>query len=126
MNIDRLPKWAQDHIQTITRERDTAVRALNEYVDGQTESGFYYDDFLSLGERRTEALYGGPSSKRIYVQTRAITVVHAGVELDVVARNDGSGPEISIQWGSEHRGVGEIAFIPHSFQCARLKADLRK
>ena len=39
--IEKLSKWAQEHIRTLKYERDTAVRALNNYVDGQTESPFY-------------------------------------------------------------------------------------
>ena len=38
----KLPAWAQEHIKELERERDIAIRALNDYVDNQTESAIFY------------------------------------------------------------------------------------
>lgn len=108
--LNRLPAWAKNHIETIKRERDTAIRALNEYVDGQTESPIYYDDMVSTGEER------GLSSKRVYVQSHNIEIVHAGVHLDIGLR-DGT---IAMQWEDANRAMANVAFVPTSFHAANL------
>jgi hypothetical protein len=41
--FEKLPKWAEEHIKTIQRERDNAVRALNDYVNSQTPTEIYID-----------------------------------------------------------------------------------
>lgn len=58
----KLPKWAQEHIRKIEREREVAVRALNQYVDDQTPAAFYVDEPESTGEQV------GPSFKKRYFQ----------------------------------------------------------
>ncbi len=35
-DITRLPKWAQEYIEDLRREREMAIRALNSYIDEQT------------------------------------------------------------------------------------------
>jgi len=34
--ISKLPRWAQDHIKDLARQRETALEALNSHVDNQT------------------------------------------------------------------------------------------
>lgn len=108
--ILKLPVWAQDHIKELERERETAIRALNEYVDGQTESPIYYDDMVSTGEER------GPSSKRVYVQSRNIEIAHGGVHLEVDLR----GEVIAIKWEDANKAMANVAFVPTSFHAASL------
>lgn len=50
--IAKLPRWAQEHIEKIGRERDQAINALNRFLDGQTPSGFYVDDCVCTGEEQ--------------------------------------------------------------------------
>lgn len=100
----KLPKWAQDHIKTLERERDVAVRSLNEYVDGQTESSIYYDDLISTGEER------GPSNKRVYIQTHSIEVEHNGVHLSLLLRDN-----IELRCEDLNRAMNFVAFVPTSF-----------
>ena len=38
--VTKLPKWAQEHIQTIERQRDHATATLKEFLDSQTPSSF--------------------------------------------------------------------------------------
>lgn len=109
--IEKLPRWAQEYIAKLSRERDTAVRALNEYLDDQTPSGFFYEDLLCTGES------SGPSFKKTFVQTDRITVINQGVRLDVRVEDLG----IILQWSDVHRSVGDIAMIPESFQKVVLK-----
>ena len=113
LQLDKLPKWAQSFIADLLREREIAVRALNEYCDSTTESPFSVTELECTGEEQ------GPSFKTRYIQARRITVRWQGVELDVFTADDG----IRLQWGSESgRGIGEVAMIPQSFQQIILKS----
>ena len=115
--VAKLPKWAQAHIQTLSRERDLAIRALNKWVDEQTESSVFIDELESLGEQRTETR-NSPSFKRRYIQTRRMRFECEGVGLDVYLQDDG----ISLQWAAHDRGLTNIAMIPESYQKVRLVA----
>ena len=107
--IAKLPKWAQEHINSLSRQREIAIKELHESLDTQTKSPFYIDDHVCLEK-------GGPTSIRKYIQTHKITVHHQGVELTVILRNK----EIDIQWGAGNGSLQEVAFIPESYQKARL------
>jgi hypothetical protein len=111
--IAKLPKWAQEHIEKITRERETAISALNEWTDSQTESPFCIEDFLCTGEEK------GPSFKKRYIQTHNISVTWAGVCLEIRLRED----EIDLSWcGGTRHSTSDAAFIPYSYQQARIKS----
>jgi hypothetical protein len=109
--IKKLPKWAQEHINNIERERDVSIKTLNKFIDGQTETSFWYDDLICTGEEK------GPSFKRRFIQTHRMEVEHAGVSLSVLLR-DGC---IDIGWRSGNRfSNSEAAFIPTSYMQARI------
>ena len=110
--IAKLPKWARDHIRDLNRERSTAVRALDEYVDTQTPSAFFTEDLECTGESR------GPTRRRSYIQARRIIAVGDGVTLSVSVRQG----NIELSWGEGDHTTGEVAFIPESFQRARIVA----
>ena len=110
MNIEKLPKWAQAHIRKIERERSEAINKLNSSLDKQTPSDIYYEDMVCAGEKK------GPSTKRFYIQSYKITIKHDGVELEIICR-DGC---IYISWGDDKYGHRDVAFIPWSYQQARL------
>lgn len=111
--IKKLPVWAQEIIEDLAQQRETAVRALNKYADDQTPSPFYIDELECTGEEKC------PSKKTRYIQTRKIAVEHAGVHLSILLR-DGS---IDLQWWeSLNRGAGQVAFVPKSFQAVDLIA----
>lgn len=79
--IAKLPKWAQEHITSLTRERDSAVAVKNKMVDDQTPSPIYVNDWTSQ-----------PSVKR-YVQCKhnSLVIEHAGVKAEILlAREDDS------------------------------------
>jgi len=65
--LEKLPKWAQERIRDLERERELSVRALNAFVDGQTESAIWVDDGVCSGEE------SGPSFKRRYIQAHQVT-----------------------------------------------------
>ncbi len=105
--IKKLPVWAQGHIDDIERQRLMAVHTLNEMLDAQTVSSFYYDDLVCTGENQ------GPTFKRKYIQTNRMTVDFAGVELSILLRQDSKNIELS--WADQQRHSGEVALIPISF-----------
>ena len=114
--VSKLPKWAREHIERLARQRDTAVHALDEYTDDQKPSAFYTDDAECTGEKR------GPTFRRRNIQAHRIICEANGVWLEIgvpqIVR-DG----INIQWGGEKRfSITEAAFIPESYQRARIVA----
>lgn len=120
--ITKLPKWAQEHIKNLTRQRDVAVRALDKYVNKQTESSFYTEDLECTGEQ------SGPTCRKRYIQTHSIFVVWQGVKLQIDAHDYGNvGSGIYLRWSADDRISNDIAFIPASYQSARLvnKAFMR-
>lgn len=112
-DIAKLPKWAQQHIKDLKRERDIAVRALNEWTDAQTPGPIFVDELVSTGEQQ------GPSTKRRYIQGRRVTCDWLGVRLEVMLRKE----YIDLQWSNPERLCSDdVAFIPSSFMAARLIA----
>jgi hypothetical protein len=118
VKISKLPLWAQDHIKSLERERETAIRALNEYCDVQTPSPFYFDELESTGEE------GGPTTKRRYFQGQNISIDWKGVHVDIYLRMEGpqGDSSIEISWDSAGHTGTEIAMIPKSFQRVALVA----
>ena len=115
--IAKLPKWAQEYIADISRERYVAVRALNEYCDDSTPSPFSVEELLCVGNG------AGPSSKLRYIQAHTIDVRWRGVRLSVSAHNySNTGTGIRLRWRTDDRAEREVAMIPESYQCVRLVA----
>lgn len=113
MDLSKLPKWAQEHIATLERERDVAIRELNEWVDSQTPSPIYIDEMVCTGETK------GTTTKRRYVQTRRLTIEYAGVELDVFLAPEHDGSRdfgIHLSFSTPDHSLGQVAMIPISFQ----------
>ena len=116
--IERLPKWAQDHIRDLERQRNAAIRTLNETLDKQTPGPFFYDDMPCTGEGGAD----GPVFKRIYIQAGwRIQCEHAGVLLSITVPPDGR-KEIRLQWMTPEMSSRDIALIPESYCAARLVA----
>jgi hypothetical protein len=104
--IAKLPKWAQDHIQNIERERFTAVRALNEYCDETTKSPFVIEDSVCTGEST------GPSTKRRYIQAPSMKVEYGGVELRISANDYNGRRGIELSWSTLNYGHDDICMSP--------------
>jgi hypothetical protein len=110
MNINKLPKWAQEHIKKLERERDTAINTLKDYCNHKKPSPIYTEDLVCIGEKK------GPSSIRNYIQTYKITINHQGIELNIICREEG----IDMSWGDGKFRTKDVAFIPWSHQQAYL------
>jgi hypothetical protein len=114
--IAKLPAWAREHIETLTRERAVAVREMTEFLDHQTKSSIFVE---TNGPKSTGELR--PFLERVYIQSDQITIEAHGVELRVMTKygstNDDS---IVLQWGTPDCGIADVAFIPLSYQQARL------
>ena len=116
--IAKLPKWAQDYITGVEREREISIRMLNKWKDDQTKSPFYVEEVVCTGEEKA------PSFKNRYIQTRSINVDHGGVHLRVILREEGTMHStcIDLQWSRVDDRNGDVAFIPTSYQAATLVA----
>ena len=110
MNTDKLPKWAQEHIKDLKRERDVAIRELKGYLDYQTPSPFFVSDYFCTGEENQFV-------KR-YIQTHRMCIDHAGVFLDILLRDD----TIELKWDAGQYNIRDVAMIPQSYQSIRLVA----
>lgn len=77
-NFDKLPRWARDLIIDLTREREVAVRALNEFRDEQTPSSIWHEKRICTGEA------AGPVEHRRYLQAYRVSFYLGPAEYDVV------------------------------------------
>lgn len=114
------PKWVQDYIEKIERQRDEAIRWMNHVHDEQTPSPFRIQEMVCDGEGEGGA---GHSYKTRYIQTHKLEVRHEGVALDILLRHGDK--EIDLSWGSleshySSRGSDEVAMIPTSYQSVKL------
>jgi hypothetical protein len=112
----RLPKWAQEQIRDLTRQRDTAVRKLFEFEDNQTPSKVWSEDMLHVGSR--------PTLVRHYFQANDVEIEHAGVHLMVRGLHDDKSP-MHLSWRPAGEGgwsYADVALIPESYQQVRLVA----
>lgn len=110
--IEKLPKWAQEHIKAITRERDYASKAMAKAIDGQTESPF------------SVMAYDSTSCKflRWFVNTSdgTMEIRHGGVLLRVQLRNDNGRKTTDLSWSKELNLSADVAMIPTSYQQVKL------
>lgn len=106
-DISKLPKWAQEHINGLQRQRDAAVKALNESLDTQTKTGIYIDSLECTGEQQ------GPSHKRRFIQGEVLNFAHAGILLRVsIYQPD----KIQLQWDVTDRTKSrDVAMIPQHY-----------
>jgi hypothetical protein len=115
--IEKLPKWAQEHIGALVRQREEAIDTLNKFTDQQTPTEVSFNEHPCTGEG------AGPIQKTRYLQTNRVEFCHAGVFLEVflTRMNDvqrGYGIELSFSPTDDHgivalhpRGYGKIEFL---------------
>ena len=114
-SIDRLPKWAQTYIQGLERQRDCAVRAYEEMRDTQTPSAIYAEEMDSV------TASGGPVNRKTYLQSHAVSIQAHGILLRVATEYGNThGESITLSWSKADNFSGDIAFIPLSYQHAKL------
>ncbi len=110
-DFTKLPKWAQEYIQNIERERDLSIRSLNEFVDNQTPTKFWVEDLVSTGEER------GPSNKRHYLQTRDVMIKVGKTEVQILLREENQ-LDINVGWGT-------LRFVPLAANSIRIEEPRR-
>lgn len=114
MDLSKLPKWAQEHIADLKRQRDHAIRDLDEHEDNQTPTPFFYETFCCDGKQGK-----APTPRRYYFEShRHMTVEYMGVRLEIILRDRG----IDLSWAASGKRVHEVVpFVPTSYQAARLE-----
>jgi trans-aconitate methyltransferase len=112
-DISKLPKWAQDRIKQLQRQRDSAVDELNKALSEQKPSEIYTDDLICTGEN------SGPSFKRRYFQANTLHIDHAEIHLSIYTSE---ADRIALQWEAKGHAVGHVAMVPASFQRVDLIA----
>lgn len=107
-DLAKLPKYAQNYIRCVERERDEAIEKCNRLTDHQTKSNIWVEDYGVRGNRCRE-----------YVQGDSVVIQNGDVSLRVSARRPES---IELSWceGDELYGIGDVALIPTAYQQARL------
>lgn len=107
--IAKLPQWARAHIANLSREREMAVRRLDEMTDNQTKSPFR--------KQELDCTETPPVSRTVYFQARSsMEVEHAGVELRITLREN----HIDLQWSRAGHMSGSICSQPSSHQAIAL------
>jgi len=112
----RLPKYAQEYIRDLERERETALKVMRKLEDDQTPTKVWESDFESLGERK------GPTEVIRYFDCDRLEIESAGVRLSIGGLWDDK--EITLSWrpAGEGHPLGDVLFIPTSYQQAKFVA----
>jgi hypothetical protein len=106
--IHKLPRWAQDRIARLQRERDVAVRTLNEAVDRSTPAAFFFEEHVVTGEKT------GPSTKRFYIQSDRLRFIGSGLDVTFLHR-EGDGT-LDIQYHAHDALHDTVVLQPHASQ----------
>ncbi len=118
--LAKLPRWAQEHINRLTFQRNDAVKALNAHLEQQAPSAIYYDRWVSTGEKASPVL------KRFRVSAERIVADCHGVLLTVAVKpqtESARWPGIELRWMPTGELMNDhVAFIPTGFQQAQLIA----
>lgn len=114
--LKKLPAWAQAHIAKIEMERDQAIKTMNQALDEAVLSPIYYEKIVCTGESAS----GGPSQKRVYVQSRTIVVSAFGIELSVRLKDREK--RIQVAWSDPEKMSTDIAMVPTLQQTVELVA----
>ena len=111
--IAKLPLWAREHIAELERARQSAVDALAKYVNENDEGPFVFSEFVSDGEKC------GPTTYTRRVNAYKLDVAHADIHFSLTLADEDA---IKIRWsaGKASHSMGDVCFIPESWQQARL------
>jgi hypothetical protein len=100
-DLTKLPKWAQEYIKDIKRQRDDARTRLSEFIDSQTPSDFFVEEWDNAGPIKR------------YIQTHKITVKMGNKEIYINKEQDGSFYLAS--------GFGGLQIEPSASNAIRIK-----
>lgn len=112
----KIPKKKKEeliyYIKSLQKEREVALKALNEYLNNQEKSHIFTKEFLCLGEEQ------GPSLKINYIQSKSKNIYFSfdDIILNVSVKDDG----IYLQWYGEDYYTQELSLVPLSFQQAKI------
>lgn len=112
--IAKLPKWAQEHIQTLERQRREVVGVLEDFTQANNTGPVRCRIMVSDGEGV------GPSHREVRFDAHWIEIDHAGVSLSITLAHD----EIRVAYSQEKRASGCVYLKPTSFQQFTLKDKL--
>jgi hypothetical protein len=111
--LERLPKWAQTHIEQLDRQRRSAITALKKFQDSDEptrvsyEQGRYLDGEFQFFVR--------------HIDTHRMLFISNGVSLSVSLPDGEVGRGIELSWSPEgSQGSGDMCFTPTAYQQARI------
>jgi hypothetical protein len=115
--ISKLPQWAQKYIENVERERNTAVKALLQFKDEQTETNIFYMDHFTIGKTKQALDGGGPTFINRYIQSKRIQLKlpRAKMEMEIYLNEPDQCVEIRCPQGYpyiEPRGNGNFNIVP--------------
>lgn len=113
-DISKLPKWAQELIKDLERQRQAAVSALEDFTKANDTGPVRVRMMVCDGESR------GPSSREVRFDAHWLEVEHAGVHLGITLAGD----EIRLSYSPVGRSSGAVYLKPTSFQQFSLKPTL--
>ena len=112
--IVKLPKWAQEHIRDLERQRMAAVEALEDFTAKNDTGPVCCRLMVSDGASR------GPSSRQVRFDARWVEIDHAGVHVDLTLAEG----EVRVAYTLSARAAGCVYLQPTSFQQFKLKSKL--
>ena len=112
--IERLPKWAQSHIEQLDQQRRNAIDILERFQDSDKPMMISYEQHQYLDSKLQVFTR--------HLNTHQVQFTRDGVSLVVTLPyyNDNE-PGIKLSWGPEDsHGTGDLCFTPTSYQQARI------
>lgn len=103
-----LPRWAQLHIEDLQRQRDEAVRTLENFTQEQKPQHFYMESTVCIKQ-------GSPTTLRRYIHGHWLRYEHRGLDFTIIEYED----HVSFQYG-QVRGLRDILMQPSSYQQFKL------
>jgi len=109
----RLPKYAQEYINSLARKVSNGANMVNKLTDDQTPTRIWTDSFEDCGE--------GQKTVKRYFNATHVTIEQNGVQLRIDNLWDPNA-DIRLSWGpaGSLSCLGDICFIPTSYQQAKL------
>lgn len=116
-DVTRLPRWAQDYVKDLVRERENAVSILNEFQDDQMPSNVFFEKHACTGEvPGTNA----PVTKKCYVSTRHLTFLVGKREVYVSLHEDQGHFYLDVS-----AGFASLRFQPQASNSIRIEEPTR-
>jgi hypothetical protein len=113
-DISKLPKWAQERIRDLERQRIAAVEALDAFEAAHATGPVTVNQMVCDKN-------GGPSIRKVRFDAHWLVIEHAGVELNITLAAD----EIRLGYSQAGRvSVSAVYFQPTSFQQFKLKSKM--